>query len=217
MQNQANNCATCKLELKQCDALDLAKENTLESNVPNEQATQTTGKQKYNECKEQLVILENKLNEINSIQNDPHHFVYNYFEKIINQIDLQRERIKFKLDLYSEDLINNLKLLQAAESNATTASSCDKLIVNIRSQQMVTFMQLFAHLKNKFESNCSCERAIEELLERISELKPKLDHNLNELENSLLSNKSIIFCESKSLSNMEKFFGFLHVINLQCV
>ena len=57
---------------------------------------------KYKECNNMLKGIEDNFKETDLIGKDPESFIFNYFEKIINQVDTQREKLIEEINLYSE-------------------------------------------------------------------------------------------------------------------
>ena len=64
---------------------------------------------RYEECKKTLLEADDQMKEIQLIETDPTNFVYNYFERIINQVDIQREKLIEQVNLYSEETIQTIK------------------------------------------------------------------------------------------------------------
>ena len=63
-------------------------------------------------CKTELKPIDEAINEIEKMKNDSDNYIYNYFQEIINQVDLRRENLKLVIDNYSEEMITNIKKVQ---------------------------------------------------------------------------------------------------------
>lgn len=57
--------------------------------------------------------LNNELNNLKNILNDPEYYVYGYISELRNQIDLDREETKYEIDLKVDGLLKELDAYEA--------------------------------------------------------------------------------------------------------
>ena len=144
---------------------------------------------KFNECKQTLTEMNEILNKIELVKSDPETFIYNYFNKIINKIDLHREKLKLEIDAYSEVIIKSIKHIQDAHTPV------DEKI-------RLLFMELDANIEdinkmvadfNSFDINAD---KIEQISAKADKLKPVFNKKIKQYENTLLKSKSYEFIPS---------------------
>jgi hypothetical protein len=140
---------------------------------------------KFEECKNQLHDLNEKLKEICSIQKDPSNFIYNYFEKIINQIDIHREKLIEEINLYSDVTIKKIKNI---EKSLNINKNTDEI------SKEICYLQIeLEDLNNDFDSFMISDLKISKIAEKAEDLKPILSTKLNEFEKILLDHKYYVF------------------------
>jgi DNA repair exonuclease SbcCD ATPase subunit len=152
----------------------------------------------FSECKKDLKYLDEKINDIEMISNDATHYIYCYFERIINQVDLQREQLKEAIDIHSEDLIQHIKSIR---------QECKIFDINIEqiSKDLKAFKKNFNQLSLKFNTVNIDETKIKEIIENSNILKPQVINKLNEFQSILLANKSFEF--KSTPIDASSFFG----------
>lgn len=66
----------------------------------------------FEECKKSIAKLNETIDEIDLIYNDTQHFVFEYFEEIKRQVDLRKEKITESINIYSDNIIQEVVRLQ---------------------------------------------------------------------------------------------------------
>ena len=150
---------------------------------------------KFNQCESDLNELNNKVNEIILIESDPKNFLYNYFEEVVNQVDLQREKLKEIIDSYSENMIQTIKDIRNEF----------QIEHDLMSQDFEVLKQELTQMNREFNSLQISDCQIEHLIERAARLRPKLLDRFKELENTIFADKTYLFKSSKLCA--EEVFG----------
>ena len=141
---------------------------------------------KYQECKNKLEEVEEKMKEIQLIEADPENFVCSYFENIINQVDIQREKLVEEIHLYSEKTIETIK---KAKDECLLIDKKIELIPRECENLKENLLKLNQEL-NSFDIN---EKKIEQIITNIDQINPILIKEFIQIQNKLLSNKSYEF------------------------
>ena len=150
---------------------------------------------RFNQCERDLNAINDKVNEIILIENDPQNFVYNFFEAVVNQVDLQREKLKEIADSYSENMIQTIK-------NIRNEFQMEQVLIN---PDFEVLRQELAQMNREFDSLQISDCQIEHLIERAARLRPKLLDRFKELENTIFADKTYLFKPSKLCA--EEVFG----------
>ena len=171
----------------------------------------------YEKCKNMLSEIEGEIREIQLIQTDPESFVFGYFEKIINQVDIQREKLIEEINLYSEKTIETIKKTRDECSlldNKIELISSDYEIMKQNLNKMDTELNAFDINKDK----------IEKIIANAENIKNRTNQNLTQIKNIFLLNKSYEFEPSQTneinINNMVGLFRirlnevFIYFFNL---
>ena len=127
------------------------------------------------------------MKEIQLIEADPENFVHSYFEKIINQVDIQREKLIEVINLYSEKTIETINMTRdECLLNAKKIEFITKECENLKENLLKKLNQEL----NSFDIN---EKKIGKIIKDIDTINPKLNKRLFHIQNKLLSNKSYEF------------------------
>ncbi len=92
---------------------------------------------RYQECKSSLKEIEDKLEEIHCFEKNPENFVNKYFENIIDQVVMQREKLIEKIRFYSEKTIETIKktrddcLLEENQLDCFNSTDCESIKENV--------------------------------------------------------------------------------------
>ena len=153
---------------------------------------------KFKECRKALNELNCQIDELKMIEENPEGFICNYFEKIINQVDLHREVLKEEIDNYSlktiEQIKRNLKQFQLNE-----------MILNEVTLEFEDIRNNLNMLNNQFRSFDISDAKIDEIMAKVKELKSKSVSELDKFKNAILKNKTFEFKEGQL--NIEDIFG----------
>ena len=136
---------------------------------------------KYEECNNMLKQIQENIKETDSIAKDPESFVFDYFEKIINQVDTQREKLIEKINLYSEITIERIKrarddcILEGGKKDLISADYENmKESVNKMNQEL-----------NSFDIN---DKKIENLIQYLTNARSTALTELKKIQDDLLLN-----------------------------
>lgn len=136
---------------------------------------------KFEACKQIIDETVNTAKKIDAIKKDPHNHIYQYFEDIKRQVDLRREDLKVKIDLYSDQLIGYIaKTQEALKATATEVSDISKRVEGANAE-------LDALIK-RFDSFEINDDKYDRIFLQTKEIKPKFDSVLEEYQNQLIAN-----------------------------
>ena len=155
---------------------------------------------KYEKCQTMLKEIADKLDEIYLIETDQDYFIHSHFENIINQVDVQREKLIAEINLYSDETIEKIKKDrdECINRKILISNECEKMKRNMDEMQL------------KLNSFDISDKKIEQILQNIEQMKPEIIQKLIQTKSKLLLNKSHEFSPVEvSNLNMEKFCGIL--------
>ena len=158
----------------------------------------------YDACIFDLSQLNAQLDTIESIEKEPDDFIYSYFEDIINQVDIQRDKLNEAIEDYSEELV---KTLQKIKSQFQLSIKAGKITVDVNSIRRS--LNELSQIMNSFDIN---DLKIAEIIEAAAQLKPKIASKLNELQSNLLGYKSFEFVPNEI--NVKNIFGHFYECRL---
>jgi hypothetical protein len=156
----------------------------------------------------QIDDLDSLNKEIDLITKDPHDFIYSYFAKEKNKIDLKRETLMSKISDISDEMIDQIK----------TMETDSKLILNEK-QDITEFTKfdcktltekVFAW-KEEIRNPKLDESRLKEIIEESSNLQQENEIRTFQAKNKLLNKKGFYFIPNKEEFKNE-FFGEL-IIN----
>ena len=158
---------------------------------------------KYEECKNKLIEVGNQMKEIDLIEKNPENFVSSYFEKIMNQVDIQREKLIEEINLYSEKTIESIKKIR----DDLKANEKEFIVSNKFENVKVDLTQMNQDL-NSFDIN---DRKIEQIMTNIEKVKLEMVQRLTQIQNKLLLNQSYEFKPVQiNTLNMQDLVGSFH-------
>jgi hypothetical protein len=64
-------------------------------------------------CQKSIADITETMHQLDLIQADPGHFVFEYFEEIKRQVDLRKERLEENMNIYSGQIIEEINQLEA--------------------------------------------------------------------------------------------------------
>ena len=141
---------------------------------------------KYDECKKMFREIEKYLKESDLIGKDPENFVFGYFEKILNQVDIQREKLIEEINLYSEKTIETIK-----KGCRDCLSGYNKM--NLISADYETMKENLKKMNQEINSFDINDKKIENLIDYVTKAKSVALTELKRIQDDLLLHKSYKF------------------------
>ena len=154
---------------------------------------------KFKDCNKALNELNIQIEELKLIEQNPMRFVNSYFDKIINQVALQKELLKEAIDDYSVKTIEQIKKVQKEFPIQQTS------ITEI-SNDLAAIISSLNLLNTQFKSFDLNDVRIDEIIKKVAELKIKSDSEFEEFRNTLLSDKWFKF--DQATLNIEEILGY---------
>lgn len=174
-------CFFCSSEHYEHFQVALSIQKMLEMNFDQIHSTKfKVCKSSVNELKEELIISENVLN-------DPENFIYEYFASIKNQVNVQREVGKERIDFYCEKVLEEITVAEdtckeiAQEHLETLSTELNELKAELN------------HLMEEFDSNEISEAKYEDIVKKTLILKPKFSSLAERLDKNIFNGKSYEF------------------------
>jgi hypothetical protein len=162
----------------------------------------------FHNCRTSLNDLNNKARELFLLETDPEFFIYEYFQKMTNQIDTVREELKLQIDAYSLSLINELHEIQV---------QC-----NLRAHKITEFTghfkqskQLLDELNKKFDLLQLNDRNLTAIANKANELKSKIAEEIKECQWFLLKDRTYEF--ERQIVDVKSVLGLLKSTDRQVV
>ncbi len=154
----------------------------------------------FQSCRTSLNDLNTKAREMLLLETDPEFFIYDYFQKIINQIDTAREELKLQIDTYSFGLIKQIQTIQSECSlNAPT--------INEYTKNFNRSKQLLDDLNKKFDLLQLNDKNLNAITNKAIQLKIKIAEEIKDCQWYLLNNKTYEF--ERQLVEANSAFGLL--------
>ena len=155
----------------------------------------------YDECKDMFREIEENIKETDLVKKDPENFIFGHFEKIINQVDIQREKLIEEINLYSEKTIETIK---KARDDCLSKLNKTKLI----SAYYETMKENVNKMNQELDSFEINDKKIENLIENVTKSKVIALEELKRIQNSLLLYKSFEFEPVQAHNiNLKGLFG----------
>lgn len=152
----------------------------------------------FENCRNVLNELNYKVQELSVMENDPDYYIYEYFSKIINQVDTIRESLKMNIDIYYYDVISEIKKMEnACKMNA---KKIKEFTSNLESSK-----KCLNELNKKFDLSQLNGRNLNQISREANHLKPKIIEEIKECQWYLLDNQTYTFEPVKV--NIESIFG----------
>ena len=129
-----------------------------------------------------LKEIDENIKETDLIQKDPESFVFGYFEKIINQVDIQREKLIDKINLYSEKTIETIK---KARDDCLSAENKTNFISTDYETMKENVNEMYQEL-NSFDIN---DKKMEDLIKNLINTKSTSSMELKRIQDNLLLSK----------------------------
>ena len=120
---------------------------------------------------------------LESLKTNPEGFIYDYFERVKNEVDIRREILKQDIDNYSDQIIDQVELAK---------SLCIKISTQIQviSDELEISATELGSLKKRFNSAMADQDKLSKVQSEISELESHLSERLRQTKHSLLQNKA---------------------------
>ena len=161
---------------------------------------------KYDECKKMFKEIEEKIKETDLIQKDPENFVFGYFEKIINQVDIQREKSIEEINLYSEKTIETIK--KARDDCLSGDNKTD--LISTEYENIKENLKKMSQELNSFDIS---DNKIENLIDYVTKANSVALRELKRIEDDLLLHKTYKFapCQTNYL-NVKDLLGSFSIV-----
>jgi len=141
---------------------------------------------KFTKCQNYINDLQKNCQEINLIQKDPSIFVYEYFEDLKREVDIRREDLKFQLDTYSNNLINEITQYQEECSQISNKT-------NELSKQIESLKKEMNNLIERFDTFDFSDEKFDKIIKDATTLKPAVASCLETFKSLLVNNKEYSF------------------------
>jgi len=140
----------------------------------------------FNECKLLIKEIKETADKVEAITNDPKSFIYEYFSNLKRNVNLRREELKFKIDEYSDKLIQSIDDTQL---KCTLLSNGNKLMKEHFNESNYKLNKLIKEF-DIFEFN---DKKFEELKKKADVLRIKFNNIMADYKITLLNNKKHSF------------------------
>ena len=140
----------------------------------------------FDECKQLIKETKEIADKVQAITDDPENFIYEYFSDLKRKVDLRREELKFKIDEYSDQLVQSI---DASQLKCTQLSKGNKLMkepfieLNDELNKIIKEFDIFEFNDKKFE----------ELKKKADVLRIKFNNIMADYKITLLNNKKHSF------------------------
>ena len=140
----------------------------------------------FDECKQLIKETKEIADKVQAITDDPENFIYEYFSDLKRKVDLRREELKFKIDEYSDQLVQSI---DASQLKCTQLSKGNKLMkepfieLNDELNKIIKDFDIFEFNDKKFE----------ELKKKADVLRIKFNNIMADYKITLLNNKKHSF------------------------
>jgi hypothetical protein len=140
----------------------------------------------FNECKLLIKEIKETADKVEAITNDPKSFIYEYFSNLKRNVNLRREELKFKIDEYSDKLVQSIDDTQL---KCTQLSNENKLMKEQFNESNYKLNKLIKEF-DIFEFN---DKKFEELKKKADVLRIKFNNIMADYKITLLNNKKHSF------------------------
>ena len=153
---------------------------------------------KFDECKQSLKEVNEKMSEVNALEDRHESFVFEYFEDLIEQVDIQRQFLIELINSYSDETKNKIK---------ETRNHCLKIdLTNEKiSQDVVNLNTKVDKLNQDFNLLSIHDNKIDLVLKAATKLKPQITQGFVQLKETMLSNELYEF--KPVFLNVQDMFG----------
>ena len=140
----------------------------------------------FDECRKTLEEAMANLINIEQIETTPESYIYDYFEEIKRQVDLRREDLKYKIDIYSDEIIKSIE---------TTQTNCMKLSKEVEkiTYNIDKLKKELNELVVKFDTLKFDDEKFKGIKSTVSVLNQEFKKVISEIQYSLLDNKVFTF------------------------
>ncbi len=152
----------------------------------------------YKTGKIYLDELEAKFKQVDSLEQDPFNYIYEYFLDIKTKVDIRREEMKLEIDSYSDKLIGDLKRYESE------CKDCLNKVAEL-SKDLKASREVYEEIRSQFEDFNLVEKNLLELNIKGEELNKTVASLIHGFKKTLMKNMSYEF---KSVPvNVENIFG----------
>ena len=158
----------------------------------------------FDQCMKEIEDAKENVIKIEFLEKNAENYIYDYFEDVKRQVDIRREDLKFKIDMYSDEIIKSVELNQT--NLIKLSKEANQLTTNIEKSRK-DLNELIAQF-DTLEFN---DKKFEDIKTSVAVVNREFYKILAEYQDSLISNKKHTF-EFKELP-IEDIFG--RVIDFQ--
>jgi len=152
----------------------------------------------FEECTKEIKNVKDNLLKVELLEQNAEYYIYEYFEDIKRQVDIRREDLKFKIDNYSDEIIESI------ETNKKTLIDLSK-DVNQITENINKSRKDLNELIAQFETLETNEKKFEDIKASVAVVNQEFHKILAEYHDSLIGNKEFTF-KFKELP-IEDIFG----------
>lgn len=140
-----------------------------------------------------LKDLDKTIREYEHINNDPNHFIFNYFSELKNQCDIKREEIKLEIDNHFDALLQEIEDLSNEYQRGAKFKNSEKI-----SNEIEQSKKNINDWIKEYDTTVIDEKTRDKIIFKSKFAKVKLDKELEILKRNLLKNKSFSISGNKS-------------------
>ena len=154
----------------------------------------------YEECKRHILEANANLDKIETLEVNSESFIYDYFGEIKRQVDLRREDLKLKIDIYSDKIFKSIECTQL---------NCIKLSneANELTKEIEKSKAELNLLIGRFDTFDIDEKRFEDIKKGVFVVNESFNRIQAEYNKSLLGDKDYVFDFKEFL--IEDVFGCL--------
>jgi uncharacterized protein YpuA (DUF1002 family) len=149
---------------------------------------------------EEIEKAKGQLTKVEQFKQNAEMYLYEYFEDIKRQVDIRREDLKLKIDIYSDELIKSIEKSQLNSLKLT-------LEANQISENIEKSKKDLDELILQFETLEFNDKEFEKIKTSVEVFNEKFDKTLAEYKDSLIGKKKYTF-DFKEMT-IEDIFGRL--------
>jgi hypothetical protein len=158
----------------------------------------------YELCLNEINKATKSVSDLETLEKDPAYFIYEYFEEIKRQVDLRREDLKFKIDNYSDEIIQSI---ESSKANLTQLATT----IGLLTKEIEISKNELNELIHQFGSYKLNDTNFKDMKESVTTINEVLTEILCFCRDSLLSNKKYVF--NFNNSTVEDMFGSFDSLN----
>ena len=141
----------------------------------------------FKQCKESVEQTVSTFDQIESLKSDPNKYIKSQFDELRETVDLRKRQLQKSIDTYSNEVI---RAINESEKNCIDLASKVQKIPNDSTDKIKTEL---SELVLNFDKLRVDEEQCAAIQRTVDLIKPKFDHILCELKNTLLVKKKYDF------------------------